>query len=47
VAERACSKAPALASAARLEIGRVAASVRPGTGRVSYWRADADMLALP
>lgn len=47
VADRACSKAPAQAVGARLEVGRVAASVRPGTGRVSYWRADPDMLALP
>ncbi len=48
VADRACAKPPAPVPAQmRAEAGRIAPSLRTGTGRVSYWRADASVLALP
>ena len=48
LAERACARPPAtLPAQVRAELGRVSPSLRAGTGRVSYWRADAGMLALP
>lgn len=48
LADRACARPPSVLPAqVRAELGRIAPSPRPGTGRVSYWRADAGMLALP